>query len=172
MSVVLVSCAESTWLSDGGAGWRACLDAALTPPQGTDAGSLEGSLASVSIIIPGGSDTRGPSATCQASRLCSVAGTLAAPWGMAGWGVSPALVHGRLPSRRRCHGSRWTQCSPRGLQGPQEHVTTDQPRKMNSPLRFLSPHGVSLPGYGLRQSDSQGSSHCRRRNVHVTFGPS
>lgn len=52
------------------------------------------------------------------------------PWqshgGIEGWeGVSTALAYGRLPSRRRCHGSRWTQCSPRGLQGPQEHVTSN-----------------------------------------------
>lgn len=65
----------------------------------------------------------------------------ASPGPASSLGVSAALAHGSFPSRRRGHGSRWSQCSPRGLRGPQEPVTLTQEEL---PLSFEVPTGPSV----------------------------
>lgn len=147
------------------------------PPQNSEAGNLQGSPEPV-FLRGQGLGVRGqggPEAHTRALQHPHSAWPLlpCKPWPCpllagAGGGVwSAALAHGRFPSRRRGHGSRWSQCSPCGLGGPQEPVTLT---REELPLSLEVPTGPSVRLW-LRQTSTQGSATILEKHLQVTFGP-
>lgn len=119
------------------------------PPQSSEAGNLQGSPEPVFLRGQGSGvrvvlrPTPDHSSILTLLGRCSPAspGPARSLAGAEGGAWSAALAHGRFPSRRRGHGSRWPQCSPRGLGGPQEPVTLT---REELPLSFEVPTGPSV----------------------------